>query len=224
MVPALPKAGSSRRDILRRAAFLGVLGLAGCDARASPWHGTNVSGSLPPLALRMTSATTGAAVDAATFRGKIVLLTFGYTSCPDVCPLTLSNLARVLRDLGSRADQVSVLFVTVDPGRDTLAVLRFYTGLFAPGIVGLRGDADALAWLARRYRVAYSVTPASPRHPYAVTHSALVYVFDRRGAARLIVTSLSTPTPDIAGTAADLRRLIDRRGAPSLWDRLAAFA
>ena len=172
------------------------------------WNGIDMTGASPPLRMALTRARDGKAVTEADYRGDIVLLTFGYTSCPDVCPLTLSNLTQVLSGLGKQADRVRVLFVTVDPDRDTLAVLKSYVGAFAPQIEGMRATPDALTALARRYRIAYSVTPESPGHPYEVTHSAAVYVFDGTGAARLLIPSMGSQTPDIAGTTADLRRLI----------------
>ncbi len=89
-------------------------------------------------------------------------------------------------------------------------VLAAYTAAFGPDFIGLRGDADAIARLARRFRLAYSVTPASASHPYQVTHSAAIYVFDGDGRARLLLDTLATSHPDIAGTAADLRRLVEK--------------
>jgi protein SCO1 len=202
-----PQSWTPTRRRLAGLAAAGALGLlAGCgDGRK--WHAIDVSGSLPPLSLTMTRADDGKRVSAADYRGKIVLLYFGYTQCPDECPTTLANLARILHRLGRQARAVRVLFVTVDPKRDTAPVLSAYVRNFAPQIEGLRGTPDELAALARRYRVVYSVTPATPGHPYEVTHSAGIYVFDRRGAARLIIASLATAKPDIAGSTADLRRL-----------------
>ena len=112
-----------------------------------------------------------------------------------------------------------MLFVTVDPNRDTLAGLKSYTRYFAPEIDGLRGTDDQIAALARRYRVVYSVTPKSKYGDYEVTHSEVVYVFDADGAARLLVPSLASLSPDITGASADLKRLAD--GArPGLLARL----
>ncbi|MGH8822292.1 MAG: SCO family protein, partial [Rhodoferax sp.] len=141
------------------------------------------------------------------------LLYFGYTFCPDVCPATLANLAQILGQLGPDARQVRVLFVTVDPNRDTLAVLAAYVKNFAPQIDGLRGTPDQLASLARRYRLVYSVTPETKTHPYEVTHASAIYVFDRSGAARLLVPSLASATPDIAGIVLDLKRLIAEKSS-----------
>ena len=156
---------------------------------------------MPKLAFAMSRASDGAAVTARDYHGHVVLLYFGYTHCPDICPATLANLTDVLRRLGSRAKDVSVLFVTVDPNRDTLPILKAYTHAFAPEIDGLRGSPDALAALARRYRVAYSVT----KNPYTVMHSSAVFFFDRNGRARLVTMN----TDDIAGLTSDLNRLLD---------------
>jgi protein SCO1/2 len=194
----------------RRAALVAaglVLGIAGCG-EAAKWHAVDVSGSLPPLSFSMTRSEDGKRVTEADYRGKVVLLYFGYTQCPDECPTTLANAAEILSRLGGDAQHVRMLFVTVDPNRDTAPVLSAYVRNFAPEIEGLRGTPDALAALARRCRVLYSVAPATRDHPYQVTHSAGVYVFDRWGDARLIVAALDTAKPDLAGTADDLRRLI----------------
>lgn len=156
----------------------------------------------------MVRGNDGKEVTAANYRGKVTLLYFGYTYCPDVCPTTLSNLSRIVRSLGPDAKSVRVLFVTVDPNRDTLAALKQYADAFAPAVDTLRGTPNEIAALARRYRVAYSVKPEAPGQSYEVTHSSSVFAFDRQGAARLLVTSLSTDAADREGTAEDLRRLI----------------
>jgi protein SCO1 len=188
-------------------AVLAVLLLGGLDARA--WRASiDVSGNALPLEFRMTRAPDGRDVSEADYRGRVVLLYFGYTNCPDLCPLTLMNVAAVLKRLGSDAQRVRVLFVAVDPQRDTLAALQKYVKAFAPEVVGLRGDANELAALAGRYHAGYSVSPATGDHPYEVSHSAVIYVFDGSGAARLLIPSLGSAKADVAGTAADLRRLL----------------
>ncbi|HEY3909834.1 MAG TPA: SCO family protein [Stellaceae bacterium] len=208
-----------RRSLVRVfGAALALMLLAGCGDSAK-WHSIDVTGSLPPLAFTMTRAADGKEVTQSNYRGRIVLLYFGYTNCPDVCPTTLSNLADTLTRIGPDAQHVRMLFVTVDPKRDTPPVLAAYVKNFAPQIEGLRGTADQLAALARRYRVVYSVSPATEGHPYEVTHSSAIYVFDGSGAARLIIGSLSSTHPDIAGTAADLKRLVEARH-PGLLSRL----
>jgi protein SCO1/2 len=225
------ESGTSRgmppRPVRRR--FAGVMGaclalalLAGCGD-GGKWHAIDVSGSLPALSFVMTRAVDGKPVTQAEYRGKVVLLYFGYTNCPDVCPATLSNAHDVLTRLGPEARDVRVLFVTVDPNRDTPPLLAAYVKNFGAEIVGLRGTPDELAALARRYRFVYSVTPATEDHPYEVTHSSAIYVFDGAGAARLIVASLASTTPDIAGTTADLKRLVEAAHPPGLLARLESW-
>ncbi len=210
----------TRRHVAGRiAAAIPLVLLAGCGG-SDRWHALDVSGSSPPLALTMTRAADGRQVTAADYRGQVVMLYFGYTFCPDICPTTLANLAEILNQLGPLAQQVRVLFVTVDPDRDSASVLAAYVKTFAPQIEGLRGTPDQLAALARRYRIAYSVTPASADHPYEVTHSSAIYIFDASGAARLLASSLGSAQPDLAGTVADLKRLVEEAHPPGLLDRL----
>jgi protein SCO1 len=199
------------RSFFRRTLLplLTALALTGCGGHGVKWHSTDITGSFPALKFSMTRAPDGKPVTQADYRGKVVMLYFGYTFCPDICPTTLANAASILRKLGSNAAQVRMLFVTVDPHRDTLPVLASYVKNFAPQIEGLRGSPDEIAALARRYRVAYSVTPSSKGHPYEVTHSPAIYVFDETGAVRLLV-SLRQPSPKLdAGVVADLKRLVN---------------
>jgi len=176
--------------------------LAACGP-SQPADTIDIADAMPPLAFSLTRAIDNAPVSAADYRGTTVLLYFGYTHCPDECPTTLANLASALKRLGSRAAKVRVLFVTVDPGRDTIPILRSYVKSFAPEIDGLRGDENAIAALARRYRVVYSVTPASPGYPYSVRHSDSVFIFDRHGKPRLVTTS----TADSAAMAERIESL-----------------
>jgi protein SCO1/2 len=164
---------------------------------------TDITGAMPPLAFHLTRATDGAAVTADDYRGRVVVLYFGYTHCPDVCPATLANLTEALRQTGRAASGVSVLFVTVDPNRDSLPALRDYAGAFAPEIAGMRGSDDDLLALARRYRVTYGVTPAAPGQPYAVMHSDAVFFFDGSGRARAVATA----TDDTKAIALELTQL-----------------
>jgi protein SCO1 len=216
--PAVPRL-TRRRALRLIGAGASATLLAGCSGDTT-WHSIDVSGSSPPLEFTMTRAADGKTVTQTEYRGRIVLLYFGYTNCPDVCPETLANVADVLKRLGPEADHVRLLFVTVDPDRDTLPILAEYVKNFGPQMEGLRGTPDQLAALARRYRILYSVTPATAGHPYEVTHSSAIYVFDGSGAARLLIPSLATTTPHLAGTAADLRRLVEEKHPPGLLTRL----
>jgi protein SCO1/2 len=184
----------------RRLLLAAPLALAACHHDLSP-QDVNIQGLVPELAFAMTETQTGKPVTARDFLGKTVLLYFGYTNCPDVCPATLYNLDRIFKQVGAPAADIVVLFVTVDPDRDSAPVLNQYTGLFGANVLGLRGNADELYALARRYRVVFSVTKTPV---YSVTHSAAVYVFDAAGKPQFIIAGLDTAAPDIAGIAADL--------------------
>ncbi len=210
----------SRRAIVAAAVLLGLM-LASRPARA--WNSSDVSGALPPLSFTMTRASDGKTVTAADFKGKIAVLFFGYTHCPDICPATLINLTDMLKKLGDKADDVRVLFVTVDPGRDTLSVLKQYTDSFASQVVGLRGTPNQLANLAKRYRVAYSVTPAHDGKPAEVSHGAAVYVFNREGDVQLLFTGLALPNTRLGPLTDDLRAMVAGAGSGSWWRRLMSY-
>jgi protein SCO1/2 len=189
--------------------------LGACSDGGTSYSGASVdvSGSLPPLAFTMRRASDGQEVTAADYRGTIVLPYFGYTSCPDVCPMTLSNMTTMLRKLGSSSNQIRVLFVTIDPNRDSLAALKQYTSSFAPQVVGLRGTADHLAAVAKRYRIAYSVKPIAGTGDYEVTHSTGVYLFNKDGNVRRLFAGLEKPAPPgLERMTQDVRNLL---GAPS---------
>jgi protein SCO1/2 len=178
--------------------------LAGCGRSEIRDGARNITGVMPDLSFQMTRASDGASVTASNYRGKAVLLYFGYTHCPDECPATLANLAKALEQLGPRAKDVRVLFVSVDPARDTLPILKAYTRTFATQIDGLRGTDDQIAGLARRYRVLYRVTPAVASHDTQVMHSDSTFFFDASGHARLVTTG----TGDTNAIAAATGRLL----------------
>ncbi len=209
---------SDRRTLLRAAAAAPLL-LAGCG-KSRVWHAIDVAGTSPDLAFTMRRASDGREVTQANYRGDFVMLYMGYTFCPDVCPTTLANVATIFRRLGRDAARTRFLFVTVDPNRDSLKVLRTYLANFGPHMVGLRGTPDQLTALARRFRLIYSVHPSPDPAKYEVSHSSAIYVFGPNGAARLLIPSLATAPPDIAGTVADLRRLISNQNPPSLLQRV----
>jgi protein SCO1 len=185
------------------AAAIVLISLVACARSQPPFLLQDITGLMPALEFTLTNQD-GQVVSAEDFRGRVVLLYFGYTQCPDVCPTTLAVLQRALRSLGSGAASVRVLFVSVDPERDTAAVLKRYVGNFGPEFVGLRGDERALNALTRRYRVAYHREPPDAQGFYGVDHSSAVFVFDQTGKARLLAGAPVSP----ATIAADLRRLI----------------
>ena len=176
--------------------------LAACSDKGAAWHTDNIDGLMPTLDFHMTDDT-GQPVTAQTYRGKTVLLYFGYTNCPDVCPTTLAKLAQALKQTPGHGAGEVVLFVTVDPKRDTLQRMREYVQAFGPHIVGLRGTDDELQALIKRYRVTYSYAKPDKYGNYEVSHSSAVFVFDGTGRSRLLVRS-SDPAD---GIAADLSRI-----------------
>lgn len=121
------------------------------------------------------------------FRGKVVALFFGYTHCPDVCPTTMVDLAQAVKLLGERGKDVQVLFVTLDPERDTPQVLAMYVPAFNPSFLGLSGDAETTARTAQDFKVFLSKQVSNSRAGYLIDHSAGVYVFDKKGELRLFV-------------------------------------
>ena len=182
---------------------IGLL-LGGCQSSAPlPFQLTNISGHMPALDFRLTDDE-GKAVTGADYRGKVVLLYFCYTHCPDVCPLTLAQLHVVMQRLGKLADGARILFVSVDPTRDTPAVLHAYVNAFDPRVVGLTGDPRVVEALVKRYRSSFTREPASSDGNYEVSHSSAIYIFDRDGSARV----LSTPTDTQDDMVHDLHLLL----------------
>lgn len=182
--------------------------VAACSRPAEPWQLTNVTGHLPDLDFDLV-ADNGRPATAATFRGQTALVYFGYTHCPDVCPETMARLMQVIAKLGPDARNVRILFITVDPARDTPSALHAYVGAFdAQHALGLTGSDGQIESLAKRYRVAYQMEKRDPNGDYEVTHSSAVYVFDAQGHARLLATENDSPD----AIAHDLRRVIDDAG------------
>ena len=123
----------------------------------------------------------GKRVSLADFRGKVVLLYFGYTFCPDICPTDLLTIAQTLKSLGKSADQVQPIFVTLDPARDTRELLRDYAAAFHPRIVALTGSEAEVRRIATAYKVYYEkVTPPNST-TYFIDHTAYTFLLDRRG-------------------------------------------
>lgn len=176
--------GTLVRALIAALALLGTL-VAGCADRDRTWQLASAHGLLPALQFTLTQGD-GRTVRAADFRGKVTLLYFGYTHCPDECPTSLATLARAITPLGPQADRVRVLFVTVDPKRDSAEALKQYARLFGPEFVGLRGDTKQLQQLTRRYRVSYGMGPEDANGDYEVPHSNIIYVFDSEGHAVLV--------------------------------------
>jgi protein SCO1 len=161
---------------------------AGCNApsRGPAFELTDISGAEFGRDIRLTDHT-GKPRTLADFKGKVVAVFFGYTHCPDVCPVTMSEFATVATELGKDAERLQVLFITVDPERDTPEVLAKYVPAFNPAFLGLYGDAEATARTAKEFKVFFSKQPASGGN-YSVDHSAGTYIYDPAGRLRLFAS------------------------------------
>jgi cytochrome oxidase Cu insertion factor (SCO1/SenC/PrrC family) len=135
----------------------------------------------------------GKRVSLADFRGKLVLLYFGYTSCPDVCPTDLLAIAQTIKSLGKHGDQVQPVFITLDPARDTPDVLRGYAAAFHPRLVALTGNVDEIRRVATAYKVYYEKVRIERADLYLIDHSAFTYLLDRAGKYVLFFPPGTTP-------------------------------
>ena len=182
--------------------------LAGCDKLALPgaspqFQATDITGAdfgrslaLPDLNGRMRTLDD--------FKGKVTVVFFGYTQCPDVCPTTMAELAEVKKSLGPDGDRLQGVFVTIDPERDTPEVLKGYLANFDPGFIALRGTAEQTAAAAKEFKVFYAKVPGKTPGSYTMDHTAASYVLDRNGKLRLFVRYGSGAAP----LAADLKALL----------------
>jgi protein SCO1/2 len=184
-----------------------ALSLTACDKFFSPNRGPfnaiDVTGGEMGGELRLTGHD-GKPRTLADFRGKVVVVAFGFTHCPDVCPTTLSDLAAARKELGERAGDVQVVFVTVDPKRDTPQLLAQYVPAFDPTFIGLYGDTAATQRVTKDFHV-YAQERAVKDGEYTVDHSAQSFVFDRQGRVRLLISPGTAPK----AIASDLRVLLN---------------
>jgi protein SCO1/2 len=180
---------------------------AGCErlgSGATPFQGIDVTGSAMGRDFRLADHT-GKERTLADFRGKVVLLVFGFTQCPDVCPTTLSNAASAVRQMGEDGKRVQVLFVSVDPKRDTPELLRQYVTAFHPDFLGMTGDAARVAKTTKDFNMYVAERPGKTADSYTVDHSTQMYAFDREGRVRLVIPATSSP----AAIASDLKILLN---------------
>ncbi len=170
----------------RIAAIVLAVLLAACGSHAPQFELTDLTGAGFGRDFTLTDYN-GKTRTLADFKGKVVAVFFGYTYCPDVCPTTLGELALVANGLGADASRLQVLFITVDPERDTPEVLAKYVAAFHPGFLGLYGDAEATRRTAKEFKVFYQKQPL-PGGGYSVDHSAGTYIFDPAGRLRLFAS------------------------------------
>lgn len=185
--------------------FVALLFLVACEPAKPPFNAIDITGAKGyGNDFRMTDHN-GKPRTMADFHGKAVAVFFGFTHCPDVCPTTLSEMKRVMEKLGPDSARLQVLFVTVDPKRDTPELLAKYVPSFNASFLGLYGDDDATAKIARDFKIIYRIQPGKTPDSYSVDHSAGMLVFDPQGALRLFI-DYGRLTPE--QIAADIKRLL----------------
>lgn len=186
---------AARRSLLRisgAAAAVSLMVLAGCDAptsggtAATAFKGIDITGADYARTLSLTDQN-GQRRTLADFKGKVTVVFFGFTQCPDVCPTTMAELAQVKAALGQDGNRVQGVFITVDPERDTADVLKTYMKGFDPSFVALRGSPEEIAATAKEFKVFYAKVPGKIEGSYSVDHTAGSYVFDAQGRVRLFV-------------------------------------
>ena len=194
------------RRLLLTASVLACLGaLSACDKPAPPpsFKALDITGAEYASKLALTDAN-GQPFQLSSLKGKVAVVFFGYTQCPDVCPTTLTSLAETQRLLGKDGDKLVGVFVTVDPKRDTAALMKSYVGAFHPQWVGLRGSPEETAAAAKEFKIFYREVPGKTESSYTVDHTAASFVFDPQGKVRLYVRH-ATPAADLA---ADIQVLL----------------
>jgi protein SCO1/2 len=194
----------ARRLALLAAALAALAALSGCEKTPPPsFKSLDITGAEYASQLALTDAN-GQPFQLSSLKGKVAVVFFGYTQCPDVCPTTLTNLAETQRLLGPDGDKLVGVFVTVDPKRDTANLLKSYVGAFNPNWVALRGTPEAVAAAAKEFKIFYREVPGKTETSYTVDHTAASFVFDPQGKVRLYVRH-ATPPADLA---ADIKILL----------------
>jgi protein SCO1 len=177
--------GISRRTFGVLAMSLTVIGMAGCIDKPS-FRNTDITGAEFAREFALTDHN-GQARTLADFKGKAVVVFFGFTQCPDVCPTTLAEMTEAVKQLGADGNKLQVLFITIDPERDTPELLKKYVPAFHPSFLGLTGSAEAIAKVAKEFKVFYQKSPGKTPGSYTMDHTANSYVFDPQGRVRLVV-------------------------------------
>lgn len=177
--------------------------LAGCSPASPQFQSVDVTGADYAKGFALADHN-GQARTLQDFKGKLVVVFFGFTQCPDVCPTAMNDLAEVRRQLGADGDKVQGVFVTVDPERDTPQVLKAYMANFDPSFVALRGTPEQLEAVAKDFKVYYKKVPGQSPGSYTMDHSAAHFVYDPQGRLRLYVRPGTNPKV----LAEDLRLLL----------------
>jgi protein SCO1/2 len=176
------------------AALFMLLALVACGDKQLKFDNTDLTGLDYGKGFSLNDHT-GKPVTLNSYKGKVVVLFFGFTHCPDVCPTTMAEMANVMKELGPDADKVQVLFATLDPERDTKELLAQYVPGFDPRFVGLYGTPEQIAATAKEFKVFYQKVPGKTPDSYTIDHTAGSYVFDKNGKLRLFLRHGGDPAP-----------------------------
>ncbi len=166
--------------------FIATLSLLACDEKKAVFINTDITGADYAKDFSLTDHN-GQRRTLADFKGKVVVVFFGYTQCPDVCPTTMAELAAAMKDLGPLAEKVQVLFITLDPERDTRDLLAQYVPAFDKRFLGLMGDQTAIEKTAKDFKVFFQKSPGKTPANYTIDHTAASYAFDAQGRIRLFL-------------------------------------
>ena len=175
------------KAVLRLCLLVLLLALGACQQGKPGFRATDITGAEFGRDFALADHT-GRPRTLADFRGKVVVMFFGFTHCPDVCPTTLSELAAAMKKLGADGDRVQVLLVTVDPERDTPQALSQYVSAFDPRFLALRGTAEETARVAKEFKIIYQKVAGARPDSYTMDHSAGTYIFDPQGRLRVYVS------------------------------------
>jgi len=176
------------------AALMMLAALVGCGEKRLKFENTDITGIDYAKSFALHDHT-GKPVTLDSYKGKVVVLFFGFTQCPDVCPTTMAEMSNVMKDLGPQADQVQVLFATLDPERDSKELLAQYVPQFDKRFVGLYGTPEEIAKTAKDFKVFYQKVPGKTPDSYTIDHTAGSYVFDKEGKPRLFLRHGQGPAP-----------------------------
>jgi len=199
----------NKRDFLRLAglsvASAAWVGLAACSDPKPSFNAVDMTGADYAKNFALKDAD-GKERTLADFKGKVVVLFFGYAQCPDVCPTTMTEMAQVKQQLGKDGDKLQVLFVTVDPERDTPEVMKAYMGAFDPAFVALIPTQDQLAAMAKDYKAYYKKVDGKTPTSYSMDHSAASYIYDTQGRLRLYARYGAGVAPMVADVQALIKQ------------------
>ncbi|MCC2595941.1 SCO family protein [Pusillimonas sp. MFBS29] len=195
---------SKRRTVLSVAAMVGLVPmLSACGKEELTFTGSDITGTKLGQEMVMVDGS-GQERTLASYKGKVVLVFFGFTQCPDVCPTAMAELAQTMELLGEDADKVQVLMISVDPERDTPEILSAYVSAFDPRFVGLTGTPEQLSTTAKSFKAYYAKAPGPTPDQYTMDHASSFYLIDAEGEARALISG-NASADDIAS---DIRQLL----------------